>query len=142
MHQEIERIESAVDSDPALAIGTAKDLVETCCRHIADRLAIKAAPSASFPELVRATLKELQLVPEEIAEGKKGAEAIKRILGNFAQLTQGLAELRNLYGSGHGRDSSKRGLQPRHARLAVSAAAAFAEFVVDTFNMRTAQIKR
>ncbi len=69
---------------------------------------------------MRATLKELQLVPEEIAEGKKGAEAIKRILGNFAQLTQGLAELRNLYGSGHGRDSSRRGLQPRHARLAVS----------------------
>ena len=136
MHQEVERIEAAVDGDPALAIGTAKELIETCCKHIADSLALAIPPNADMPELVKATLKGLQLVPEGISDEKKGAEAIRRILGNFAQVTQGLAELRNLYGSGHGRNSSHRGLQPRHARLAVSAAAAFVEFVVATFHMR------
>jgi hypothetical protein len=89
-----------------------------------------------MPELVKATLKGLQLVPEGISEEKNGADAIKRILGNFAQVTHGLAELRNLYGSGHGRNSSHRGPQPGHARLAVSAAAVFVEFVVATFHMR------
>jgi AbiJ N-terminal domain 3/Abortive infection C-terminus len=142
MHQEIARIEAAVESDPSLAIGTAKDLVETCCKHVADRLAFTIPAGAKFPEVVRTTLKELQLVPEKIADRKKGAEVIKRILGNFVQLTQGLAELRNLYGSGHGRDSSKRGLEPRHARLAVSAAAAFAEFVVSTLKVRESKIER
>ena len=136
MHQEVERIEAAVDGDPALAIGTAKELIETCCKHIADSLALAIPPNADMQELVKATLKGLQLVPEGISDEKKGAEAIRRILGNFAQVTQGLAELRNLYGSGHGRNSSHRGLQPRHARLAVSAAAAFVEFVVATFHMR------
>jgi hypothetical protein len=136
MHQEIERIEAAIDVDPALAIGTAKELIETCCKHIADRLALAIPPNADMPELVKATLRGLQLVPEGISQEKKGAEAIRRILGNFAQVTQGLAELRNWYGSGHGRNSSHRGLQPRHARLAVSAAAAFVEFVVATFHMR------
>ena len=31
MQREIERIENAAERDPALAIGTAKDRVETCC---------------------------------------------------------------------------------------------------------------
>jgi hypothetical protein len=34
MQKEIERLENAVDRDPALAIGTAKDLVESCCKTI------------------------------------------------------------------------------------------------------------
>ncbi len=34
MQKEIERLENAVERDPALAIGTAKDLVETCCKSI------------------------------------------------------------------------------------------------------------
>lgn len=34
MAKEIERLEHSVDRDPALAIGTAKELVETCCKSI------------------------------------------------------------------------------------------------------------
>ncbi len=51
MHQEIQRIEAAIDVDPSLAIGTAKDLIETCCRHIADRLPIAIPSNADMPEL-------------------------------------------------------------------------------------------
>jgi AbiJ N-terminal domain 3/Abortive infection C-terminus len=142
MHQEIERLEAAIDVDPALAIGTAKEVIETCCKHIAERLALTIPLDADMPQLVKATLTGLQLVPENISEEKKGAQAIKRILGNLAQVTHGLAELRNLYGSGHGRNSSHRGLQPRHARLAVSAAATLVEFLVATFNIRAAEISR
>jgi hypothetical protein len=34
MAKEIERVENAVERDPALAIGTAKELIETCCKTI------------------------------------------------------------------------------------------------------------
>lgn len=57
-------------------------------------------------------------------------------LRNLSALTQYLAELRGLYGSGHGRDGKHRGLEPRHARLAVGAAAAFIEFVTETHHQR------
>lgn len=33
MAKEIERLEHSIDRDPALAIGTAKELIETCCNH-------------------------------------------------------------------------------------------------------------
>src|ERR1035437_292129 len=133
MYQEINRIEASIDNDPALAIGTAKELIDTCCKHIAERLHLNLPANPDMPVLVKAVLKELKLVPEGISEEAKGYDIIKRTLSNLTHVTQGLAELRNLYGSGHGRSSKHRGLQPRHARLAVATAAAFAEFVVETY---------
>ena len=118
---------------PALAIGTAKELIDTCCKHIAERLHLNLPANPDMPVLVKAVLKELKLVPEGISEEAKGYDIIKRTLSNLTHVTQGLAELRNLYGSGHGWSSKHRGLQPRHARLAVATAAAFAEFVVETY---------
>lgn len=142
MHQEVERIESAIDTDPALAIGTAKDMIETCCKHIAEALKVELPPNPDVPVLVKAVLKSLQLVPEGIPENKKGAESVKRILSNLSQITQGLSELRTLYGTGHGRSSSHRGLSVRHARLAVGAAATFVEFLVATYRVRQDKLDR
>ena len=66
----------------------------------------------------------------------QGAETIKLILRNLAALTQYLAEWRSLYGTGHGRDGRHKGLQPRHARLAVGLAVSFIDFVTETFRER------
>lgn len=136
MKKEIERLENAVDQDPALAIGTAKELVESCCKTILGKLDVSFSNSADLPALTKLVAKELSLVPEGIHAEAKGAEAIKLILRNLSALTQYLAELRALYGSGHGRDGKHRGLQPRHARLAVGAAVSFIDFVTDTYRER------
>jgi hypothetical protein len=79
-------------------------------------------------------------VPENIPESSKGAESIKRTLSSLSQITQGLAELRKLYGTGHGRAASHRGLDARHARLSVASAAAFVEFAVATYKARRAEM--
>lgn len=136
MHKEIERLENAVDRDPALAIGTAKELVESCCKTVLTKRAVSYSSGADLPTLTKLVAKELGLVPEGITDAAKGAETIKLILRNLAALTQYLAELRGLYGSGHGRDGRHRGLQPRHARLAVGAAVSFIDFVTETFRER------
>ena len=41
--------------------------------------------------------------PEDIPEKAKAAETIKRLLSNLATITSGIAELRNSYGTGHGK---------------------------------------
>lgn len=139
MHHELDRIEAAIDTDPSLAIGTAKELVETCCKHVADKLGLEIPANPDMPDLVKAVLKALELVPEGVPEAKKGARTIRRTLSNLSQVTQGLSELRQLYGTGHGRDSRHQGLRPRHARLAVAAAASFVAFIVATLQERVAQ---
>ena len=136
MQKEIERLENAVERDPALAIGTAKELVETCCKSILSKREVQVSRNADLPELTKLLAKELKLVPEGISDEAKGAETIRLILRNLSALTQYLAELRGLYGSGHGRDGKHRGLEARHARLAVAAAVAFIDFVTETYHQR------
>ncbi|MBD9429511.1 abortive infection family protein [Achromobacter sp. ACM03] len=136
MAKEIERLENGIDRDPALAIGTAKELVETCCKTILTKRGVVFTKSEDLGELTKKLTKELQLVPEGISDEAKGAENIKLILRNLTQLTNNLAQLRGLYGTGHGRDGNHRGLQPRHARLAVASAVAFIDFVSETYRQR------
>jgi len=143
MQQELSRMEAAVDSDPALAIGTAKEMLETCCKKITEDLSLEGLPqNPDLPQLVKAVTKALKLLPDDVPQGAKGAESIERLLKNFAQITQGLGELRKHYGTGHGRSGSHRGLSSRHARLAVGAAAVFIEFVVATHKERLAAIEK
>jgi hypothetical protein len=137
MKKEIERLENAIERDPALAIGTAKELVETCCKSILSKRGVEISRGADLPELTKLIAKELKLVPEGISDGARGSETIRLILRNLSALTQYLAELRSLYGSGHGRDGKHRGLEPRHARLAVGAAVSFIDFITETYHQRS-----
>ena len=136
MQKEIERLENAVDRDPALAIGTAKELVESCCKKVLTKRSGAYASGADLPPLTKLVANELGLVPERFTDAAKGAETIRLISRNLAVLTQYLSELRGLYGSGHGRDGRHRGLQPRHAQLAVGAAVSFIDCVTETFPER------
>jgi hypothetical protein len=136
MQKEIERLENGIEHDPALAIGTAKELVESCCKSILGKRGIEYPRGADIGDLTKLLTKELRLVPENITDESKGAENIRLILRNLTQLTHNLAQLRGLYGSGHGRDGKHRGLQARHARLAVASAAAFIDFICETYYER------
>lgn len=132
LQQHVGRITSSLDTDPGLAIGSAKELVETCCKTILRERDVAAEESLDLPKLVKLTANALELLPEHVSDATKGAGTIKRTLSNLGSLARGLAELRNLYGSGHGRDGQWRGVTPRHARLAVGAAATLAVFLMET----------
>jgi 23S rRNA pseudoU1915 N3-methylase RlmH len=129
---QIHRLEASIETDPSLAIGTAKELVETCCKTI---LAERGKTIAGMPDvstLTKETLKVLKLVPEGIPDAARGADVIKRLLNNLGTIGNALAELRGLYGTGHGKHGSAAGLGPRHAKLAVGAAATLTTFLFET----------
>lgn len=134
---QITRMESAIYEDPGLAIGTAKELLETICRTILEDRNIEVSKAADLPKLVKITAKELQLTPNEISDQTKAAETIKRLLSNLATITSSIAELRNNYGTGHGKHARATGLRPRHAKLAVGAASTLAVFLLETHQERT-----
>ena len=130
--QQITRMEASIFDDPELAIGTAKELIETCCRTILHDRGMDVDEKWDLSQLVKFTSRELRLIPGSIPEEVKAAETLRRVLGNLASITQGIAELRNAYGTGHGKNASHKGLSPRHARLAVGAASTLAIFLVQT----------
>lgn len=134
--QQITRMEAAVQNDPGLAIGTAKELVETCCRTILAERKIETPGNPDLPKLVKLTSRELELTPADISGQAKAADTIKRLLSNLATITQGIAELRNQYGTGHGKEATAVGLGSRHAKLAVGAASTLAVFLTETHRAR------
>jgi hypothetical protein len=85
-----------------------------------------------MPTLTKETLKELKLVPKGIHEASRDSDIIKRLLSNLGTIGNGLAELRGLYGTGHGKHGKTSALSVLHAKLAVGAAATLATFLFDT----------
>ena len=132
LSEQIRRMEQSIQSDPALAIGTAKELIETCCKTILDERGKPVKGTPDIPTLTKETLKELKLVPEGVADEARGGDAIKRVLRSLGTIGNDLAELRGLYGTGHGKHAKTGGLSARHARLAVGAASTFVMFLFDT----------
>jgi hypothetical protein len=136
LHRQIDRMKSAVEDDPGLAIGTAKELVETTCKTILEERGIQFDDNADITKLVKDARKSLGLIPDAIPDSVKGAEIIRRLLSNLGTIAQVLGELRNLYGTGHGKHGKSKGLNPRHARLAVGAASTLALFLFETHQER------
>ena len=130
--EQIRRMEDAVQADPSLAIGTAEELIETCCKTILSERGQEISGTPDIPTLTKATLRELNLVPEGVPNAARGADVIKRLLSNLSTVGHGLAELRGLYGTGHGQHGSTSGLTTRHAKLAVGAASTLAVFLFET----------
>ena len=52
----------------------------------------------------------MELTPDDIPEKSKAVDIIQRLLSNLATITQGVAELRNHYGTGHGKAAGSKGL--------------------------------
>ena len=134
--RQITRMETAIINDPDLAIGTAKELVETCCKTILSERNIVVPKNSNLPQIVKIAIKELRLTPNDIPDAAKASKTIKRLLSNLATITQGIAELRNQYGTGHGKHAATKGLSARHAKLAVGAASTLAVFLIETHESR------
>lgn len=130
--EQLRRLEDVADTDPRLAIGTAKELVETVCKSILRERGISVDSTWDIPKLVGEVRRELRLLPENVSADAPGKDAIKRVLGSLGSIAHSINELRGLYGTGHGPDGRARGLQGRHARLAVGMASTLATFLLET----------
>ena len=85
---------------------------------------------------MKETTKLLKLTPNDIPNEVKAASSIRQILGSLSSVVQGIGEIRNEYGSGHGKDGKFVGLQPRHAKLAVGAASTLAIYLLETHEIK------
>ncbi|WP_426241985.1 abortive infection family protein [Psychrobacter sp. TWP2-1-2] len=134
--QQINLMESSIETSPYQAIGVAKELIETACKSIFKSRQEEYNKNWDLSKLMRETTKLLKIAPDDISNEAKAAKSIRQILGSLSAVVQGIAEVRNEYGSGHGKDSSFKGLQPRYAKLAVGASSTLAIYLLETNEMR------
>lgn len=136
LEEYVDRIKASIDTDPALAIGSTKEMVESTLKTILTALSIEYNKEDDTPKLLKKVQKVLELAPKDVDDKKRGADIIRRTLSNLGLVVVGIAELRNLYGTGHGHGARKKGLTPRHARLIVSAGASLCTFLLETYEAR------
>lgn len=130
--QQITRMEAAIASDPDLAIGTAKEFIETVCRTMLTERAISLPSDDDLPALVRLTVRSLPIVPDEMRINAEAEQIIVTLVNNLASTGRSLAELRNKFGTGHGKAAGHAGLDVSHARLAVGTSTTVAVFLYET----------
>ena len=131
LYEDLRRLERIGDSEPGEAIGLAKEIVESCCKLILDDRGISYPDDAEIPKLLKLLRNEIKIMPEGIAEDAKAAREIREVLTSLGKIAHALPPIRNAYGKGHGRGRNFKGLEPRHARLAIGAASTFVDFVLD-----------
>lgn len=133
LSKQIELMLRMQNENPTDAIGKAKELIESCCKTILDNKGVAWDKNWDMSKLTGETLKFLNLTPKNIPDSDPVSENIKAVLGNLRGITTKLAEIRNPYGSGHGKSASFTGLETRHAKLAVGCSITFVTFLWDTY---------
>ena len=129
IRKEVKKALESSSSDSMLAIGQAKELVETACKYILRELNVDYS-NKDFPALSKLAREQLGL---ERNEKKEHIPGVAKIMSGLSNLVDGMAELRNRYGTGHGKDPSFRKLPIRYGLLAVSAASSYVEFLLESF---------
>lgn len=131
----LDAIDRDITTDPAGAIASAKELVETMYKLILDKRGVEYGTKDDLPSLYRKVAVGLALDKKSVPDTAKGSEAAHKVLGALNTVVFGLAELRNQIGRGHGRTAASPALQ-RHARLAFNTAVTLTEFLYDTLQDR------
>jgi hypothetical protein len=122
LKRQIDRIRRTTTTDPEIAIGQAKEMLETVMKAILD----EHGPNSDIDiiKLVKMTREKLGL------DGGGASTYRNRTLSNLTQLVEGINKLRNLYGTGHGRSRAGE-TDPAHAKLVVDSAAALCVFFLE-----------
>ena len=117
------RLRLLADESPDDAVGGAAELVESVCRTVLRLVGEPAPKAAGLAAVVASTVSARAFAPEEGARAKKGADPVRRCLEQLGAVVVDLTGVR-------------KGLSPRHARLAVGAAVTLAAFVTETYLQR------
>lgn len=124
LNQHIARIKHSIPNDPALAVGSAKELLETVLKTILKKQDTSLA-NEDIPKLLKRVQKLLDIDPKELP----GKDILFRTLNSLGQIIVGISEIRNLVGTGHGRSQGPQ-IDTIHAQLIVNATATIATYLL------------
>ncbi|CDZ90273.1 abortive infection family protein [Rhodococcus ruber] len=137
LDEQLRRLQRAGD-DPALALGSAKDLLEAVAKFVLHELDWPLAGNPDFNQIWYFARERLNLLPQQVPGDTPGAKHIKAILQSAWKIVEQVNELRNLQGTGHGR-TLPTGVSPEMARLVVREACSIAEFTLSALDRSKGQ---
>lgn len=136
VNKQVKLMNQSLKENPHLALGIAKELIETCCKSILTKGNLAFDKDWDILKLVRETNRTIDLIPFEIDNKETTKNAVSKILGGFSNIVHGITELRNSYGSGHGHSPNFQMLDDLYVKLAVTASSELAIFYLTLQNLK------
>jgi hypothetical protein len=115
-------------TDPEGAITSARTTLESVCKQILDKKGIPYENDGDLGKLYKNTSNALNL-----RNNDDDNNSLKQILSGCANITSGLARLRNKYGDSHGKGDNYSKPSKKIVRLAINSAMLLSEFLVESF---------
>lgn len=125
------RLGDTVETDPRLAVSTAKALIESTAKSVLTARGVAYTKSDKVPALVNRAQESLALSAKGVSSE---VPALRQILQSLVTLAQGVTEIRNQVGVDHGAESVPQWVRPRHARLVVGAAQVWCQLMLETLS--------
>jgi integrase len=125
----IGRISRDIDRDPAAAIGACKELLESLFKGVLDAKGVEQSQGPrfeTFGELFTKASDALDL-RASVPGNEAASGALVTAMKGLAQVVEGVGNMRNKIGTGHGHGESPA--TPAHAHLVFNATVTIAEFV-------------
>lgn len=126
--KQVRLMHESLTNNPHVALGTAKELIETCCKTILTEDGINYETDWDIMKLVKEVNKVVDLIPFNVDNQQLATSSVSKVLSGFSMIVHGVTELRNSYGSGHGHEHNFKMLDNLYVKLAVTAAGELAVF--------------
>ncbi|MBD3781620.1 MAG: abortive infection family protein [Micrococcales bacterium] len=128
LEEQVERLRRST-TDPALLIGTAKELLESVSKYVLEELGMPVNDKMDYNQLWHLARERLNVLPQQVDPNLPGAEAIRAIHQSTWNIADQVNRLRNLQGTGHGR-TLPTGVSEDLAMLVVREAATVADYML------------
>jgi len=128
------------NENPTEAIGKSKEFIESCCKTILEEGGQTIDKDGNMNSLVKETMRFLQISTDSLKDNTAEIKTVKAILGSLGAIAGSIAELRNAYGSGHGKSANYKGLSSRHAKLAVGSSITLVNYLWETYEWRKSKV--
>jgi hypothetical protein len=138
LHEHLDRIKKSIANDPASAIASSKELLESLFKLILDQEGVEYPAKDDVPDLYKRVGEALKINAESVKGSSKASQTVQKIFRTLTTTVQAIAELRNEIGTGHGRTTASIATEA-HARLALNSTVTIAEFLLDTLGQRKTQ---
>jgi hypothetical protein len=115
--------------DPALLIGTAKDLLEAVAKFVLEELDFPYRTGADFQEVWYLARERLGIHPKDIDVSVPGGPQMRTIIQSAWAIAEAVNEFRGAQGTGHGR-TMPAGVSSTVALFVVRQACLVAEFTI------------
>lgn len=114
---QIDLMNESLVNNPHLSIGIAKELIETFCKSILKAHNVQYDKDWDIPKLTKETNKILFSFAfvDIVAQ-----QSLQKMVSGITTMIQGITELRNSYGSGHGHEKNFKQLDIPYIRFIVS----------------------